>query len=323
MTTAIAQGRNNAQQHARESTRDAPPDTTPYRRPALPEDYAPKGIRPIPLTPAIFIADVVVNNTDPNLTNTDIFNDGETSIAINLANPEEIVITSFAESWGARAPLWHSTDGGNIWTKKFTIPAPPGIAAAGCPCDQTIDYGMANQLSGTFLTTDDISDIYSGTTTNPASPAAWNWLVIGGVTQTTNFNNSPPPSFVDQPWLLVNTDPMIPTQDNLYGAYDDFTNNFDCTGDACNMRVSVSYGVNPPNFTADNQSGTATGSINPGHRLAVDPRNGSVYSLFQRNISSRNWRIEKHRLYAQPLHGWRSYLDPERDGRRYHRGQCR
>jgi hypothetical protein len=143
---------------------------------------------------------------------------------------------------------------------------------------------MADQLSGTFLITDDISDIYSGTTTNPASPAAWNWLVIGGVTQTTNFNNSPPPSFVDQPWLLVNTDPMIPTQDNVYAAYDDFTNNSDCTGDACNMRVSVSYGVNPPNFTADNQSGTATGSINPGHRLAVDPRNGSVYSLFQRNI---------------------------------------
>lgn len=81
VTTAIAQGRNNAQQQARESTRDAPPDTTPYRRPALPEDYAPKGIRPIPLTPAVFIADVVVNNTDPNLTNTDIFNDGETSIA--------------------------------------------------------------------------------------------------------------------------------------------------------------------------------------------------------------------------------------------------
>jgi hypothetical protein len=78
---------------------------------------------------------------------------------------------------------------------------------------------------------------------------------------------------------------MIPTQDNVYAAYDDFTNNSDCTGDACNMRVSVSYGVNPPNFTADNQSGTATGSINPGHRLAVDARNGFIYSLFQRNIA--------------------------------------
>jgi hypothetical protein len=225
---------------------------------------------------------VVVNNTDSNLTNTDTFNDGETSITANPANPNEIVITAFSGSWGKHAPLWQSTDGGSIWTKRFTIPAPPSIATDGCPGDQTIDYGMPNQMSGTFL----ISDIFSGITTNRASPPAWNWLVIGGVTQATNFNNSPPPSFVDQPWLLVNADPMIPTWDNVYAAYDDSTNNSNCTGDACNMRVSVSYGVNPPDFTVHNQSGTTTGSINPGHRLAVDPRNGSVYSLFQRNIGA-------------------------------------
>ena len=106
VTTAIAQGRNNAQQQARESTRDAPPDTTPYRRPALREDYAPKGIRPVPLTPAVFIADVVVNNTDPNLTNTDTLNDGETSITVNPANPNEIVVTAFSGGSGANAPLW-------------------------------------------------------------------------------------------------------------------------------------------------------------------------------------------------------------------------
>jgi len=222
-----------------------------------------------------------VNNTDPNLTNTDTFNDGETSITVNPANPDEIVVTAFSGSWGAHAPLWQSTDGGHIWTKRFTIPAPPGIAATGCPCDQTIDYGTANQMAATFL----INDIFSGITTNPASPVAWNWLVIGGGTQATNFNNSPPPGGVDQPWLLVNTDPMIPTQDNVYDAYDDFTNGNNCVGDACIERVAVSYGVNPPNFTVDNQSGTATGSINPGHRLAIDPRNGSIYSLFQRNIA--------------------------------------
>jgi uncharacterized repeat protein (TIGR01451 family) len=281
VTMAIAQGQNNPQQKAEESTRDAPPDTTPYRRPAVREDFAPKGIRPIPLLPTVLIVDVVVNNTDPNLTNTDMFNDGETSITANPANPNEVVVTAFSGGWGANAPLWQSTDGGNIWTKQFTIPAPPGIAAAGCPCDQAIDYGMANQMSGTFL----ISDIFSGTTTDPASAAAWNWLVVGGVTQPTNFNNSPPPGGVDQPWLLVNVDPTIPAQDNVYTAYDDFTNGSNCGGDACIERVSASYGVNPPNFTADNQSGTATGSINPGHRLAVDPRNGFVYSLFQRNIA--------------------------------------
>jgi len=207
VTTAIAKTRANTDQKTKgpESTRDAPPDTTPYRRPAFPEDYAPRGIRAIPIIPGVFIVDVVVNNTDPNLTNTDTFNDGETSITVNPANPNEIVVTAFSGSWGAHAPLWHSAEGGNVWTKQFTIPAPAGMAATGCPCDQTIDYGMANQMSGTFL----ISDVFSGITTNPASPPAWNWLVIGGVTQTTNFNNSPSPGIVDQPWLLVNTDPMI------------------------------------------------------------------------------------------------------------------
>src|SRR5262249_29025838 len=286
VTTATAKTQGNSQQKGEgpESTRDAPPAITPYWRPAIPDDSGPRGKRAIPLIPGVFMVDVVVNNTDPNLTNTDTFNDGETSITINPADPNEIVITAFSGSWGANAPLWQSTNGGNIWTKQFTIPAPPGIAATGCPCDQAVDYGTANQMSGTFL----VSDIFSGTTTNPASAAAWNWLVIAGVTQPTNFNNLPPPAGVDQPWLLVNGDPTIPAQDNVYTAYDDFTNGSNCVGDACIERVSASYGVNPPNFTVDNQSGTATGSINPGHRLAVDPRNGFVYSLFQRNIAAGN-----------------------------------
>jgi len=150
-----------------------------------------------------------VNNTDPNLTNTDTFNDGETSITVNPANPNEIVVTAFSGGSGANAPLWQSIDGGNLWTKQFTIRAPLGIATTGCPCDQNVDYGMANQMSGTFL----ISDIFSGTTTNPASAAAWNWLVIGGVTQATNFNNSPPPGGVDQPWpiIVANADSTQPT----------------------------------------------------------------------------------------------------------------
>ena len=47
VTTATAQTQNKAQQQAKESTRDAPPDTTPYVRSAVPEDVGPtrhKGI---------------------------------------------------------------------------------------------------------------------------------------------------------------------------------------------------------------------------------------------------------------------------------------
>ena len=281
VTTATAQTQNKAHQQAEESTRDAPPDLTPYTRPALPEDSAPKGISALLPIPGGFIVDAVVNNTDPNLTNTDTFNDGETSIAVNRANPNEIVITAFSGSWGTDAPLWQSTDGGNIWTKQFTIPAPPGIAAAGCPCDQAVDYGRNNQMSGTFLSANPFPsfDVFSGTSTDPASAAAWNWLVIAGVTQMTN--HLVPSSFgnADQPWLLVNRDTTTATQDDVYAAYDDFSGGPD-------MRVAVSFSVNPPNFTVDNQSGTSTGGVNPGHRLAVDPNTGAVYSLFQRCVGN-------------------------------------
>lgn len=280
VTTATAQPQNKAQQQEKESTRDAPPDLTPYVRPTVPEEAGPRAIKPfLPITGG-FIVDAVVSNTDPNLTNTDTFNDGETSIAVNPESPGEIVMTAFSGSWGANAPVWQSTDGGNIWTKQFTVPAPPGIAAGGCPCDQAVDYGRNDQMSGTFLISGHGGfDVFSGTSTNPASAAAWNWNVIAGVTQLTN--NLVPSSFgnCDQPWLLVNRDTTTATQDNVNAAYDDFSGGPD-------MRVAVSYGVNPPNFTVDNQSGTSTGGVNPGHRLAVDPSNGFVYSLFQRCVGN-------------------------------------
>ena len=280
VATATAQTQNKAQQQPKESTRDAPPDTTPYVRSIVPEEMGPRAIKPFLPVPGGFIVDAVVSNTDPNLTNTDTFNDGETSIAVNPESPGEIVMTAFSGSWGANAPLWHSTDGGNIWTKQFTVPAPPGITAGGCPCDQAVDYGRNDQMSGTFLISGNGGfDVFSGTSTNPASSAAWNWLVIAGVTQLTN--NLVPSSFgnSDQPWLLVNRDPTTATQDNVHAAYDDFSGGPD-------MRVAVSYGVDPPNFTVDNQSGTSTGGVNPGHRLAVDPQTGFVYSLFQRCVGN-------------------------------------
>jgi uncharacterized repeat protein (TIGR01451 family) len=284
LVTAQTRGKIQGQTEETKSSRSAPPDTWHYTRPAIPEDSAPRGIKAIPLVPGVFIVDAVVNNTDPNLTNTDTFNDGETSIAVNPANPGEIVITAFSGNDGANTPVWNSTDGGNIWSKQFTIPSAPGVptflfAPCGGVCDQTVDYGRSSQMSGTFLSGS--ADVYSGTTTNPASAAAWNWLVIAGVTQMTN--HLVPSSFgnADQPWLLVNLDPTTPTQDDVYAAYDDFSGGPD-------MRVAVSFGVNPPNFTIDNQSGTSTGGnrFNPGHRQAVDRQTGFVYSLFQRCVGN-------------------------------------
>jgi hypothetical protein len=132
--------------------KDSPPDSFPYSRQPIPEDFTPGGRPALPtriapslptaIFPTAIVADVVVNNTNPNLINTDTANDGEPSIAIDPNNTNEIVISAFSGSWGANAPIWHSLDGGVTWTEQNTVPAPPGIAAAiGCPCDQAFDFG--------------------------------------------------------------------------------------------------------------------------------------------------------------------------------------
>jgi hypothetical protein len=270
---------SRSQQKEPPMEKDAPPDTTPYARPAIPEDYAPGGHPALPLLelptaifPTPIVRDVVVSNTNPNLATTDMANDGEPSIAIDPNNTNNIVISAFSGVWGANTPIWQSNDGGNTWTEQFTVPVPPGLpgtTTSGCPCDQAFDYDRSNRVSGTFLTN---VDIYSGTTTDPTMAGSWNWLLdMMGMALRTNAVTS---ALIDQPWLLVNRAPTPATQDNVYVAYDDLSTN--------NERVAVSLGVNPPNFTRDNVSGmTGGGFVNPGHRLAVDPNNGTVYSLWQ------------------------------------------
>ncbi|MGH9764708.1 MAG: sialidase family protein, partial [Blastocatellia bacterium] len=273
-TAASSSMGSGVQGQASDAIRDAPPDLTSYTRNAISADIAVRRNQAaFALTaPGIRVIDTVINNTNTNLTNTDTFNDGEPSIAINPANPKELVITAFSGSWGANAPLWRSSDRGQTWTKEFTIPAPPMVASAtNCPCDQDVDFDRNNNLAGTFLTFSPTDD-YSGLTNNPDSIPSWNWLLSGGAAQKTNSSGA---GNIDQPWLLVDRDTAVAGQDNTYVAYDDFNG-------APDMHVAVSLGSDPPSFVRDNISGfSGGGGINPGHRLAVDPNNGFVYSLFQ------------------------------------------
>jgi hypothetical protein len=85
----------------------------------------------------------------------------------------------------------------------------------------------------------------------------------------------------DQPWLLTGGKPgAVKKSENVYVAWDNFSG-------APDMRVAVGAAASPNalQFTVDNLSGFSTGFVNPGHRLAVDPNSGAVYSLFQRRIN--------------------------------------
>jgi hypothetical protein len=272
---------------ADDNLRSSPPDTTSYSRPLVPEDLIlgnTAGTAGLAGRVSFSVVDTVVDNTNPNLRFTDLFNDGETSIAINPRHPNEIVITAFSGSWGAAAPLWLSRNGGGTWTKEFSINPPIGVTGVpGCPCDQTVDFGsFFNRLAGTFLTalpinpTTTFTNIYSATTRNPTTPAFQYFPPPPAATQRTNDLHGV--NAVDQPWLLVGPKPGV-RGENAYVAYDDFST-------APDMRVAVATATDRLNFTIDNRSGLSDGFVNPGHRLAIDPVTGAVYSLFQRRISA-------------------------------------
>ncbi|HEV3353748.1 MAG TPA: hypothetical protein VG076_12550 [Acidimicrobiales bacterium] len=224
------------------------------------------------------VVDPAVNNTVANFATTDNTGGSEPSIAINPSNTQQAVISAFSGSWSSgNAPLWYTTNGGQTWTKESSITPPPGRISAGCPCDQTFDYDRNNNLFGTILIqavnpnpAPQKFDVVSGSTTNPASAASWTWN--GATAQLTNNAHS---GNSDQPWLLVNRDTGAGTTDNTYVAYDEFN--------AGKAQVAASLNAAPPNFTVDNSPGSESPGqgANPGLRMAKDPRNGWMYSLWQ------------------------------------------
>ncbi len=246
--------------------------------------------------PNAFQADVVVSNTDPDLKNTDLFFNSEPGIAIDPSNPRRIVISAFSGAWSPlgdgtykNAPLWYSQNGGVVWTKEFSIPSPTGLSGGRIkesPCDVTFDFDRRGVLYGTFLLDgageqgSDCSSgeepnvveiarggVISGASSDPASPQSWQWFVVNGQAQYTNHYPS-----ADQPWLIVGEDPLRPSQDNVYIAYQTFTT----------MQVAVAQAQVPPNFAVDQSPGPEVSrGWNSGHRIAIDPTSGAVYSLWQ------------------------------------------
>ena len=246
------------------SGKSFPPDTTDYARPAVPSDTAlsktAKGLS----APGFFVVEV------PNSAG------GEPDIAINPTNLNQIVVHGGFGGWNGNAPNEISNDGGLTWNQVFQIPPPPGAPnTAGCPCDITHDWGMDGNLYGTYLTGN--TDVFSASNSNPIFGGLFSYFLVAGNAQLTDFNGTL--GGADQPQLLTNADPTTLTQTDTYVAYSDFGVS------PPNERVSAAPNSSPPDFTADNVAGvsTAVGGcvINPGHRLATDPRTGAVYSLYQ------------------------------------------
>jgi Bacterial Ig-like domain (group 3) len=249
-----------------------------------------------------------VFTTDPSL-NSSSSGGSEPSIAVNPANPNQVAITRFSASWGnGNADVLFSTDGGINWANETTIPVPPGVAGtATCPCDQTIDFGRDGTLYATFLTcTRDTSgnctakSVVTGSTTDPTASSSWRWN--GNPAQLTSGTRTN----VDQPWLLVNRDPTTSSQDDVYVGYDDL---------GVDARVAASFGVSPVNITVDNKAGTESPlATNPGLRLATDPRNGTVYALYEQSSGSSQPKSVTYKLNQSTDGGGTWTLNGNSDG---------
>src|SRR5579863_1069488 len=185
---------------------DAPPDRTSYQRPLV------AGEDRQAITQTVVAGTMVDLVVAAGLGASDTFGDQETSIAVDPNDSNHITVSAFSGSWGSFAPLWVSTDGGITWAKQFTLSEPPGQPdASGCPCDQTFDYGRSSPiLFGTVLGVGNSDEpTWSGSTTDPTSASAWQWLTSAGVAADASHT-----TFSDQPWLMVDRDPDLATQED-------------------------------------------------------------------------------------------------------------
>ena len=126
-------------------------------------------LRRAPALPGVFTTDPVISANSVG--------GSEPSIAVNPANPNQIAISRFTFRWNnnsGRALLHRRRDHVD---ERGHDPTAPGVGGtAGCPCDQTFDYGRDGRLYGTFLTaSSSATTIVTGSTTNITNAASWSW----------------------------------------------------------------------------------------------------------------------------------------------------
>jgi hypothetical protein len=288
----------NAAKTDESSPKSSPPDRTVYG--PAPSTRS-RSTKTTPSPAGVFTIDPSLSSSSSGGT--------EPSIAVNPANTNQIAITRFSASWNGNADMLFSTDGGITWTNESTIPAPPGVAGtAGCPCDQTIDFGLDGTLYGTFLTCTpggsgcSATSVVTGSTTDPTQASSWSWN--GNPAQLTSGSRTN----VDQPWLLTNRDPTTSSQVDVYVAYDDF-------GGSPDARVAASFGATPVNITVDNKAGTESPlSTNPGLRLANDPTNGTMYALYEQSSGGSQPKSVTYKLNRSTNGGSTWTLNGSSDG---------
>jgi hypothetical protein len=167
-------------------------------------------------------------NALPNDHSNETNNDSEPNIAVNPANPSQMVITAFTppDSGQTNGPVYYSTDGGENWGLKFDAPGAGSL-------DQTIGYAPTS------------NELYMATLRADASPLTLN------VDRSADPNSGTFPIIetrtnLDQPWVHAITVPGGPNAGKIctYVGYGDTSSGYWATVDVCLDALAAS-----PTFT--------------------------------------------------------------------------
>jgi Abnormal spindle-like microcephaly-assoc'd, ASPM-SPD-2-Hydin len=213
------------------------------------------------------MADTVsVVNIIPHLSSGETNQDSEPNLAVNPANPQEMVATAFTPSPNlstTKSPVFYTNDGGATWALIDIIPGTPVR-------DQTIRFATESGI------------LYGG--------VLWGGSLINyGILSTNDFSGTVPMAILaertndDQPFVQAATVPSGPFagQDRVYiGSNDHNPSDIPATLD-----YSLDANVAVPAFTTLVIEGRSVSRDWPQTRPAIHP-NGTVYALYYADIGA-------------------------------------
>jgi len=211
---------------------------------------------------------VSLTNIIPNLSSAETNQDSEANLAVNPANPLEIVATTFTPSPSAsptNSPVFYSNDGGLTWALKDLIAGTPVL-------DQTMRFATTSGF------------LYGGVLWGSSVYALMNFDILrtndfsGATTMTVLANRTND----DQPFIEAATVPSGPGagQDRIFvGSNNHAPGNIPSIIDlSLNAGVAA---VTTSTITLENRSASRDW---PQTRTAIHP-NGTIYAVYYSDIS--------------------------------------
>ncbi|MFQ5824967.1 MAG: hypothetical protein ACE5JB_13005 [bacterium] len=228
----------------------------------------------IVLLTTITHAQVTVVNMIPNAQSGEIQQDSEPNLAVNPANPLQIVGSAFTPnpSGGSNAPIYVSVDGGNTWVVNSIVPGNSTFSGTG---DITVRFGSNSNI------------LYAGTLRGGFS-FRLNILRTANITGSTPMTVLVDRYTVDQPYIQAATvmGGAGVTRDRVYVGHNEYglRKNAGGTGRTSTIEQSFNAGITTPTFNParieSRNTGTGVaGQDGPPTRPAIHP-DGRIYGIF-------------------------------------------